>query len=70
MASRARNDDKRSKRKKRVRAHKLLVVFARLAYTSPGKKHDKQLTHIVRVSNWHFLEQSSPSDFNIKTLEK
>jgi hypothetical protein len=43
------------KRKKKVRAHKLLAVFARLAYTSPGKKCDKQLTHIVRVSTIKFL---------------
>ena len=33
-----------------VRADKPLMVFARLAFTSPGKNHDKQLTHIVRVS--------------------
>jgi hypothetical protein len=50
MASRAGKDDKRSKGKKSVRAHKLLAFFARLAYTSPGKKCDKQLTHIVRVT--------------------
>ena len=36
-------------REKNVRAAKPLAVFARLAFTSPGKKCDKQLTHIVRV---------------------
>jgi len=34
---------------------KTLAVFARLAYTSPGKKCDKQLTHIVRVSGWFVI---------------
>jgi len=43
------HEDKRSKEKRRVRVSKTLAVFARLAYTSPGKKCDKQLTHIVRV---------------------
>jgi hypothetical protein len=37
-------------REKNVRADKPLMVFARLAFTSPGKNRDKQLTHIVRVS--------------------
>jgi hypothetical protein len=50
MASRSRSDDKRSKEKKSDRADKPLAVFARLAFTSPGKNHDKQLTFIVRVS--------------------
>jgi hypothetical protein len=43
------HEDKRSKEKRGVRVSKTLAVFARLAYTSPGKKCDKQLTHIVRV---------------------
>jgi len=29
--------------------------FARLAYPSPGKNHDEQLTHIVRVSTSNLL---------------
>jgi hypothetical protein len=41
---------KRLKRKRKVRAHTQHLVFARLAFTSPSKKHDKQLTFIVRVS--------------------
>jgi hypothetical protein len=41
---------KNGQREKNVRAAKPLMVFARLAFTSPGKNHDKQLTHIVRVS--------------------
>jgi hypothetical protein len=36
-------------KKKSVRAHTQHPLFARLAFTSPGKKCDKQLTHIVRV---------------------
>jgi len=40
---------KRSKEERGVRVSKTLAVFARLAFTSPGKKCDKQLTHIVRV---------------------
>jgi hypothetical protein len=40
---------KMSKKKKRVRGAKPLAVFAGLACTSPSKKCDKQLTHIVRV---------------------
>jgi hypothetical protein len=44
-------------REKNVRAAKPLAVFARLAFTSPGKKCDKQLTHIVRVIS-RFLENS------------
>jgi len=48
-------EDKRSKEKRRVRVSKTLAVFARLAYTSPGKKCDKQLTHIVRVSGWFVI---------------
>ena len=40
------------KRKKSVRGIKPLAVFARLAFTSPGKNRDKQLTFIVRVSCW------------------
>jgi hypothetical protein len=53
------NDQK----KKNVRAHKLLALFARLAYTSPGKKCDKQLTHIVRVSGSHYcIKQYLNSD--------
>jgi len=43
------NGYKRLKEKRGVRVSKTLAVFARLAYTSPGKKCDKQLTHIVRV---------------------
>ena len=39
----------KDQKEKRVRAHKLLMFFARLAFTPLGKKHDKQLTHIVRV---------------------
>jgi len=41
---------RRLKKKKSVRAHKLLVVFARLAYTSPGKNHDELIDPTVRVS--------------------
>jgi hypothetical protein len=37
------------KKKRKVRAHTQHLVFARLAFTSPSKKHDKQLTFIVRV---------------------
>ena len=40
------------KKKRKVRAHTQHLVFARLAFTSPRKKHDKQLTLIVRVSIW------------------
>jgi hypothetical protein len=45
---------------------------AKSVTTAPAVAFAKagQLTHIVRASNWHFLEQSSPFDFNIKTLEK
>jgi hypothetical protein len=39
------------KKKRKLRAHTQHLVFARLAFTSPSKKHDKQLTFIVRVIN-------------------
>jgi hypothetical protein len=44
------HDDKKFKRKKKVRAHKILAFFARLAFTSPGKKCDKLINPTVRVS--------------------
>jgi len=55
-------DIKNQKKKRGVRVSKTLAVFARLAFTSPGKKCDKQLTHIVRVMlrhlfNYHELKQ-------------
>jgi hypothetical protein len=43
--------EQKIKRKRKVRAHTQHLVFARLAFTSPSKKHDKQLTFIVRVSS-------------------
>jgi hypothetical protein len=46
---------KKIKKKKRVRAHTQPPLFARLAYTSPGKKCDEQLTHIVRVSSCNYI---------------
>jgi hypothetical protein len=48
-ASRVRNDDKRSKEKRSVRADKPLAVLAGLAYTNLSKNRDKQLTFIDRV---------------------
>jgi hypothetical protein len=41
------NDQK----KKSVRDHTQHPIFARLAFQSPGKNRDKQLTFIVRVSH-------------------
>ena len=38
------------KKKKSVRAHSQLAVFVKTARSVFGKKCDKQLTHIVRVS--------------------
>ena len=51
-------------REKNVRAAKPLMVFSRLAFTSPGKNHDKQLTHIVRVRFSYLFINESTSDFN------
>lgn len=39
----------KSKKKKRVRAVKLLIVFAGLAFTNLSKKYDKLITPTVRV---------------------
>jgi hypothetical protein len=57
------------KKKRKVRAHTQHLVFARLAFTSPSKKHDKQLTFIVRVSTCinvklSLKEESIPVDLN------
>jgi len=49
---------KYSKREESVRAHKLLAVFARLAFTSPCKNCDKFITPTVRVSCWAILKLS------------
>ena len=39
----------KDQKKKEGSADKPLALFARLAFTSPGKKCDKQLSFIVRV---------------------
>ena len=50
MASRAKNDDKRSKEKRKFGPILNIRFLLGWPSRSPGKKCDKQLTHIVRVS--------------------
>ena len=58
----SRETGKKIKKKRNVRACKTLVVLARLAFTSPGKNRDKQLTYIVRVSHsFHYSIQVNPA---------
>ena len=45
------------KRKKKVRAHTQLAVFARLAFTSPGKNRDKLMNYTGRVRGSKILEK-------------
>jgi hypothetical protein len=55
IASRVRFIDQSSKRKKNVRAHTQLTVFARLAFTPPSKNCDKFINATVRVMFMPFI---------------
>jgi hypothetical protein len=46
---------KKIKKKRRVRADTQPLVFARLAFTSPGKNCDKLINYTVRVSRRHLF---------------
>ena len=51
------------KKKRNVRAAKPRMVFARLAFTSPGKNRDKHIKHTDRVSIRYYLLLSGSTNF-------